>query len=522
MTDLESGGYPGPSSTRVGGRWGDAVLYIVAAAMLLRFYDLPLKPLHHDEGVNTLFLSGLVQPPHVYRYDPANYHGPTLYYFGWAAASALGLSTVAIRSVTASAGMLAILAFLLMRRDLGAVGALSAGALFAVSPGAVYIARYFIHEMLLVAFTVLAIALMQIWLRRRHALYLAGAAAAAGLAFATKETAIITAGVITIAAAASAVLVRQRIDWSATRPKPLVDSFVSATGTAIRAGLAALARRRTGIAVLAFVAIFAAVTVLFYSSFFSHWKGVLDAIRSFAIWTGTGTSAHVQPWYTYLAWLSAEEMPLLLLGAAGAAHALWVRTGRFLVFAALWAAGTLTAYSLIPYKTPWLTLNILAPLAICAGHACELAWQKRAVSRRALAAVAIGLATLSIYQAVVLSFREYDNDRYPYVYSHTSREVLRLVGEIDTLQAANGRAAIAVTSPDHFPLSWYLRNYPAGYYGRPVVTGDPLVIASEDQQQVLDIMLGDRYARTGSYRLRPGVRLVLYVRTDLRRSQATS
>ena len=40
---------------------------------------LALKPLHHDEGVNGFFLTNLFRDG-VYKYDPANYHGPTLYY----------------------------------------------------------------------------------------------------------------------------------------------------------------------------------------------------------------------------------------------------------------------------------------------------------------------------------------------------------------------------------------------------------------------------------------------------------
>jgi len=53
---------------------------VIAAAAGLRLYDLTLKPLHHDEGVNGFFLLGLFREG-VYCYNPANYHGPTLYYF---------------------------------------------------------------------------------------------------------------------------------------------------------------------------------------------------------------------------------------------------------------------------------------------------------------------------------------------------------------------------------------------------------------------------------------------------------
>ena len=148
-------GEPGAASVRASSSrpaisaraWWTIGVYIATAAMVLRFYDLPLKPLHHDEGVNTLLLSGLVRPPHDYRYDPANYHGPTLYYLTWPAVRVFGLTTVAVRFATALIGLLAVLLLLALRRQIGAAGALAAAALLALSPGAVFFSRYFIHEM---------------------------------------------------------------------------------------------------------------------------------------------------------------------------------------------------------------------------------------------------------------------------------------------------------------------------------------------------------------------------------------
>jgi uncharacterized protein (TIGR03663 family) len=504
-----------PAISEVSSRaWMQALFYVAAAAMLLRFYDLPLKPLHHDEGVNALFLAKLVQPPHVYKYDPANYHGPTLYYFGWLSALGLGLSTVSMRVVTAVTGMLAVFAFLALRRRIGAAGAISAAVLFAVSPGAVYFSRYYIHEMLLICFTLWAVVLAAVSSPRTRLLYLSGAAAAAGLAFATKETAIITAAVIAIAAVSSRTLLFLREPGpDGQRMAPLARLTRAATATF----RALLPGRRSSRLLVTALFVFVAVNVLFYSSFFTHWPGVMDAVRSFAIWTGTGTTAHVQPWPTYLRWLAAQEPSLLVLGALGAALALWRGTDRFMVFSALWAVGMIAAYSLIPYKTPWLTLNMLAPLAICAGHACDRAWRLRRGTKTALAVAALLAFGLSTGQALALNFRDYDDDRNPYVYAHTSREVLLLVDRLAQLQAAHGPLTIAVTSPDQFPLSWYLRGYRAGYYGRPTATGDPVVIASEDQQAVLTALLGGTYEAIGTYGLRPGVRLILYVRRDLRR-----
>ena len=128
----------------------------------------------------------------------------------------------------------------------------------------------------------------------------------------------------------------------------------------------------------------------------------------------------------------------------------------------------------------------------------------------------VAALALSVYQTLVLNFVRYDDNRYPYVYAHTDREVLSLVEQVHRLAAANPQISIAVTSREHFPLSWYLRDYRAGYYGKPVDTGDPVVIGSEDQMLPLELMIGARYSVIGTYRLRPGVRLVLYARHDLK------
>jgi len=494
---------PESVSTRT---WWTAILYVAAVALFLRFYELPLKPLHHDEGVNALFLTSLVQPPHAYRYDPANYHGPTLYYLGWLSAAALGLTTVALRFVPALAGLAAVLALLGSRRHIGSAGALSAAALLAVSPGAVYFSRYFIHEMLLVCFTLATVVAAAAWCRRGRAFHLHLAAVSAGLMFATKETALISAAVLAGAAAGTALFFRARGSGREAQP---------AEGGR-HAAPRPLGWRRSLMWALQASGLFVAVNLLFYTSLFTHWQGATDALRTFAFWTRTGIAAHARPWHTYLAWLSAEELPLLLLGAAGAVLAVWRARNPFAVFAALWAAGMLAAYSVIPYKTPWLTLNVIAPLAICGGYACELAWRhRRAWPRGALAAVAAAVLGVAAFQAAVLSFVQYDNGRYPYVYAHTSRDVLRLVEDIRQIEARHPDSPIAVTSKDHFPLSWYLRVYRVGYYGRPVVTGDPLVVASLQQQDTLDRSLGSAYQRVGSYGLRPGVTLVLYARRDL-------
>ena len=519
--DLDAGSPPVAGGPVPSGRaWWRAALYVLTAAMLLRFYDLPLKPLHHDEGVNGLFLTNLVRPPHAYRYDPSNYHGPTLYYFAWLSVMAAGVTTVAIRAVTAVAGWLAVMLLLGLRRQIGGTGALAAAALFALSPGAVYFSRYFIHEMLLVCFTLATVVALAAWWQRRRAVFLHLAAAAAALTFATKETVIIHSVVMAGALAGAVALYRWRAE-----PAGSAAAFLRRLGTNVTAAGRELFVRLTPgrLLLLQALAVFVAVSLLFFTSLFTHWQGAVDALRSFAIWTKTGTSAHTRPWYAYLEWLGVEESPLLVLGGAGAVWALWKAENRFAMFAALWSIGSLTAYSAIPYKTPWLALNVIAPLAISAGYGFEQLWQHRLrLPRLTAQAIALVAAAVAAFQAVSLNFIHYDDNRYPYVYVHTSREALALVRQIGQIEQVNPGATIAVTSRDHFPLSWYLRAYHVGYYGRPTVTGDALVIASAEQVAKLHPQLIEKYEQAGSFNLRPGVQLFLYVRRDLRRPPAAA
>jgi uncharacterized protein (TIGR03663 family) len=137
--------------------WWLAYASVLLVAALVRLYQLDLRPMHHDEGVNGFFLNNLMRPGGLFRYDPSNYHGPTLYYF------TLPLSTLAehfqmldswvLRLVPVVFGVATVWLALCLRRYLGTVGALAAAALLALSPGVVFFSRYFIHEMMFAFFT---------------------------------------------------------------------------------------------------------------------------------------------------------------------------------------------------------------------------------------------------------------------------------------------------------------------------------------------------------------------------------
>lgn len=577
--------------------WLIACLLVFVVAAALRLYGLELRPMHHDEGVNGHFLLRLMRGGG-YAYDPANYHGPTLYYFTLPVALAFdrlgALGTWAVRLVPAVFGLLTIWLVLALRRYVGAVGALSAAALLAVSPGMVFFSRYFIHEMMFVCFTLgIVVAALRffdtprreakagapldlliiaaanllvisslvatywpkallpalvlmllglcglVWSLWRYdgprAIYLLLGALSLGLLFATKETAFISVGVLLIATAMARVYVSYARPASAATDdvknrkkqrggggkgartdEPRVSSLVGRAG----------GWQRVAVLSLAGLGVFLFVNVLFYSSFFTNAKGVKDAFEAYAIWKKTGTSEfHKKPLFTYFNWLRLTEAPLLLVGAAGAVLSALRPRARFPLFAALWAFGTLAAYSLINYKTPWLQISAVAPLAVAAGYAVEVLYRRdtRRGARPLLAGLALACALgVCLYQTIQLNYFHYADEREPYiyVYAHTKADFLNLIDQLDRVASAKPdkySASVYVAAPEYWPLPWYVRDYKRiGYSGQVAATADDIVIGSDKQLAQLEATLGGRYARVGGYyELRPGVVLVLFARREL-------
>jgi uncharacterized protein (TIGR03663 family) len=509
-------------------RIGAIIIFLIAA--VLRFYNLNLVPLHHDEGVNGNFLVRLVREG-FYQYDPANYHGPTLYYFsaiipwitkllfGSATRDKYGLTTFNIRLITVLFGLGTIVLVFLLRRRLGTVATLAAALLLAVSPGAVYLSRYFIHESLFVFFT-LGIVVACIWAYdKRQPGYLIWAGACAALLFATKETAMISAAVLIISLLLTVGYMhftrKQGVQYGGKRNQSagwmnrLIDEM-GGTGSVVRA---------LGTTLFVFFALY----LLFYSSFLTNNKGIADSLQTFAVWSKTGATAHVHPASMYLTWLFSLEAPLLLLGAAGAAIVVLKPKNSFALFSALWSFGLIAAYSLIPYKTPWLMLNFVVPLALISGYTIQAIYEMDHAQLRLASAVLLVAVAVATYQSIDLNFVNYDNDnpKYVYVYAHTRRGMLDLVNQVEQIAKENSGdlTGISIMSPDYWPLPWYFRNFSrVGYFGRMAASSEPMIIVNESQKPEVEANFGQVYRQVsskeadGSFELRPGVKLLLYVR----------
>jgi predicted membrane-bound mannosyltransferase len=110
------------------------------------------------------------------------------------------------------------------------------------------------------------------------------------------------------------------------------------------------------------------------------------------------------------------------------------------------------------------------------------------------------------------------------VYAHTDREFLDLIrlleSEADKLPSKK-KTGIYLATPEHWPLPWYLRDYPSTDYssrwpGEPGTApsiSQPIILAHTNQQANLNGIAGWR-ASPRTYKLRPGVELLLFVRDE--------
>src|SRR5690606_23502463 len=199
----------------------------------------------------------------------------------------------------------------------------------------------------------------------------------------------------------------------------------------------------------------------------------------------------------YVKWGMKVESPLLLLSALGGAIAFLRPRDRFAVFSAFWAFGMFAAYTIIPYKTPWLALSFYLPMCLVAGYGVNAILTSKFVIARLTGVLTLILAaTLLAYQAYDLSFVRYDDEEMGYVYAHTKRGMLDLVREIEHYAEKSGKgrdATIEIVSPDYWPLTWYLNDFPhANFFGSLVDANTSEMIVAKKNDQ--DVSVVDKYS----------------------------
>ena len=502
---------------------------VLIVAVALRASRLDIRPMHGDEAVHAYRFGQLLEENY-YRYDPREFHGPTLNYFtlisAWLSGkhSYAALTETTLRIVPVFFGLLVVVMPLLLADGLGRRTVLIAAAITAISPAFVFYSRYYIPEMLLVCFTFGLIVSGYRYSLNKKWIWALRMGVFASLCFATKETSVIALAAMCVSLMVVLFLRRNGGPMSDfVRPRHLL------------------------------LAVAGAVVVwgLFYSSFFTNPPGLLDSFRSYATYFSRagGNQIHVHPWYYYLKLLIYNRVAggpawteglVVLLAVVGLIVIITKRgvSGldiNLLHFLALYTAITTVVYAAIPYKTPWCLLSFYQGMILLAavGVVAILNSLAGTFNRVVVTAFFAMVAADLVLQAFSASFVSCADPSNPYVYAHPTKDVpaiARRIEEVSQSHPAGREMPVWVVCPngDYWPLPWYLRSFKnVGWWNdvNGIHSPAPVIIASagfEDRlitriydlsppgQKNLYVPLFDTYME-----LRPQVELRGYITKDL-------
>lgn len=488
----------------------------------LRVPRLGERPMHTDESVHAYKFTQLLEEGH-YRYDPHEYHGPLLYYvtlpLAWlsGARHADQLREATLRAVPLLFGLALMVLVAGWADGLGRAGLLAAAGLTAVSPAMVYFSRYYIHEMLLVFFTgLLGLALWR-YTRRPQGAWAVLAGVSLGWMHATKETFVFNLAALVLAGAVvGATDPDRRLAWQRLRLKGRPWHLGALIGAALL------------------------TSAICFTALFQHPAGWLDSLRTYEPWLrrAGGASPHLHPWTFYferLFWFRPAAGPvfseLLIGGLAVVGSVAAFVPDRFLPFhrglarfLVVYTLALTALYTGIAYKTPWCALGFLQGMILLAGVGVAALfrwvqpWGARAVLGLGLVVAAAHLAV----QARRAAGPYAADQRNPWVYAHTSRDLLRLVDRVLGIARAHGDPArlevnVLALGGDYWPLPWYLRTLKEVRWadGIPADPYAPVVIASARLHASLDEKSHHRWISAGFYEHRPRVFFELFVELEL-------
>ncbi len=428
-------------------RW--TVFAVIALfAFGVRLPQLGERPMHTDEAING-YITGDLLAGHPFRYDPKDRHGPALYLLAKPIAQLCGatkfadLTEVQLRLTPVIVGSATVLLFGAGVDLFGFAACVVAALLFAIAPLPLYYSRYFIHETLFVAATLGLILSAGKALNTHSLLATALVGLCAGLMLATKETAVIHFFALGVSACGWI--------WSA-RPKMMPS-------------------RLTGLGILLLgVGIFAITTILLFAWSSRDWEAVGGLTRALPLFAKrAGGEGHEKPFWYYMVLLGSGWSGAILFALAIGGFVIVVfdfaREKLFSPwsFVSLYGVVVATAYTFIPYKTPWLALNFWLPMSLLIGLAVTRLWKKLeqspARSLLLVPALLIGIAIRHDVRNRVFRFPA--DEKNPYAYAHTVDQLLELPPRIAKLadEAHLSSPRIAVVAADPWPLPWYLRKY---------------------------------------------------------------
>ena len=487
---------------------------VVALALLLRLLWLGMKPPHFDEGVNGWFIDQMTKLGY-FQYDPGNYHGPFHFYVLHLAQTLFGRSVTVMRLPLVLINTLNVWLLLQYRRFVPWRVCLFAAMAFAVSPGMLFYSRYAIHEAWLVFGMGLAVwGAAEMW-TRGTARGLWAAAMGVTLMLLNKETHLIHLAAFGLAAGTLALLELKSPSEESADGLPLCPA----------------AQRWDWQTLGDVLAVSLLLLIFFYSGGFldpAPWKQLVkNFFLAFAVWSNTGVHGtdHVKDWYYWIQLMIRYEWPVLI-GLAWSVRAPWPGMNRLTRYLAIYGCGTLVAYSIVPYKTPWCIISVIWPFFFLFGSAVD-SGMRFLEKQRSPSVVpwlpGLALLGLSLAAAWQLNYRHptepgeknialpgIANSLLPpklhnflslpsYVYVQTTNDYFKLTEPLEKLIAMDPSALHMqgnILLSSYHPLPWTLGEFTSiGYYDKelPPTMDAGFILAETDRTAKVEAQLKEAY-----------------------------
>ncbi|MDQ6766143.1 MAG: TIGR03663 family protein [Verrucomicrobiota bacterium] len=447
---------------------------IIALGAFLRLLLLAIKPPHFDEGINGWFVDQMTKNG-FYRYDPTNYHGPFHFYVLFLSQTLLGRNLWALRLPVVFASIFCIRLTLNFEPVIGRNISRWAAIAMAVSPGFVFYGRYAIHEVWMLMFSMLfVLGLVGLWkVGTRNYLWCLGMGITGMIL--TKETYIIHLACAALAAP---------VTWLSQKITPVSDGErATPTWNYVDLALVLLA----GVAAI----------VVFYSGTFLHMNGLRGLYQTFDAWfkTGSNGNGHEKAWWYWLMLLGRYEAAAAIGLLACALCQFFGNIG--VRYIAIYGSGTLVAYSIVHYKTPWCIISIAWPFLFIFGAAGVFL---AARYQRVAYAIAGLVLAVSLGLCVRLNYFRCTTDTEPYVYVQTYNDISKLTDPLLKLARRNPvyyQLVGHIIRTSAYPLPWILGDFTKlGYYEKdnmPSTLDADFLLVQEDKIATVEEKLHGSY-----------------------------
>jgi hypothetical protein len=237
--------------------------------------------------------------------------------------------------------------------------------------------------------------------------------------------------------------------------------------------------------------------IFFYSGTFFNWNGVKGLYQAYLPWFKTGSEGHghEKPWYYWLRLIARYEWPVL----GGLVVCLF--SIRFknvaLRYLAIYGVGTVIAYSIVKYKTPWCIISFIWPFTFIFAAAAALT---PLIYKRVVYVVSAILLTGSLGYCIWLNYFRCTTETEPYVYVQTYNDVYKFTDPLLQLAHSDPRAYQLVghiirASP--YPLPWMLDDFGrVGYYEKdslPAKVDGDFLLVQQDRIATVEAKLHESY-----------------------------